>query len=106
MPELRGVLETSLYVADLERSRSFYTSLFNLPVLVQDSRFCALDVPGRQILLLFQSGATNLAMSTAGGLIPPHGGSGQLHLALAIDVGRWSRGRSGSPSSTSRSRVV
>ena len=32
MPEIRGVLETSLYVSDLERSRFFYTQLFHFPV--------------------------------------------------------------------------
>jgi catechol 2,3-dioxygenase-like lactoylglutathione lyase family enzyme len=87
MPDLRGVLETSLYVADLERSRLFYTHLFGFPVLVQDSRFCALDVGGRQILLLFRTAATTTPMETPRGVIPSHGGTGQLHVAFAMDKG-------------------
>jgi catechol 2,3-dioxygenase-like lactoylglutathione lyase family enzyme len=94
MPEIRGVLETSLYVSDLERSRSFYTSLFDFPVMRQDARFCALDVCGRQVLLLFKRAATG-ALPTPGGLIPPHGAEvGSLHVAFAIgrdDLDPWER---------------
>lgn len=85
MPQVRGVLETSLYVSDLERSRSFYTRLFGFPVLHQDDRFCALDVRGRQVLLLFRNGMTAEPLSTAGGSIPAHDGDGRLHLAFAMD---------------------
>lgn len=94
MPEIRGVLETSLYVSDLERSRSFYTRLFQLPIIHQDQRFCALAVCGRQVLLLFKKAATE-ALATPGGLIPPHGAQdGSLHLAFAIgrdELDPWER---------------
>jgi catechol 2,3-dioxygenase-like lactoylglutathione lyase family enzyme len=92
MPELRGVLETSLYVSDLERSRLFYTRLFGFPVLVRDDRLCAFDVCGRQVLLLFVKDAT--AITTPGGTIPSHRGDGHLHLAFAIardDLDSWGR---------------
>jgi hypothetical protein len=75
-PELRGVLETSLYVSDLERSRAFCTRLFSFPVLLQDDRFCALSVCGRQVLLLFRKDASVNPVTTPGGTIPPHGGEG------------------------------
>jgi catechol 2,3-dioxygenase-like lactoylglutathione lyase family enzyme len=93
-PELRGVLETSLYVSDLERSRAFYTLLFSFPVLVQDDRFCALGICGRQVLLLFRTDASVTPVATPGGTIPPHGGEGQLHLAFAIgrdEFDAWER---------------
>lgn len=93
-PELRGVLETSLYVSDLERSRAFYTRLFGFPVLLQDDRFCALGVCGRQVLLLFRKDASVKPVTTPGGTIPPHGGEGQLHLAFAIgrdEFDAWER---------------
>ena len=93
-PELRGVLETSLYVSDLERSREFYTLLFGFPVLLQDDRFCALGVCGRQVLLLFRSDASLTPVTTGGGTIPAHGGEGQLHLAFAIgrdEFDAWER---------------
>ncbi|HEU5303589.1 MAG TPA: VOC family protein [Gemmatimonadales bacterium] len=93
MPEVRGVLETSLYVSELERSRSFYTSLFQFPVLLQDERFCALDVCGRQVLLLFTTAAAG-PLTTPGGIIPGHGARGHLHLAFAIgrdELDPWER---------------
>ena len=92
-PELRGVLETSLYVSELERSLAFYTRLFGFRVLLQDDRFCALDVCGRQLLLLFRKPESG-AVATPGGTIPSHGGDGQLHLAFAIgrdDLDPWER---------------
>jgi len=94
MPELRGVLETSLYVSDLERSRVFYTDLFEFPILLQDDRFCALGVCSRQVLLLFRKDASVNPVVTRGGTIPPHGGEGQLHLAFAIgrdEFDAWER---------------
>lgn len=93
-PTLRGVLETSLYVRDLERSRAFYTGLFSFPVLLQDDRFCALNVSGSQVLLLFCKDASVHPVTTPGGTIPPHGGEGQLHLAFAIgrdEFDAWER---------------
>lgn len=93
MPELQGVLETSLYVQDLERSRLFYTGLFQLRVLLQDERFCALDLCGHQVLLLFQKGPL-APVVTRGGTIPGHGGDGSLHVAFAIgrdDLDPWER---------------
>jgi len=93
-PEVRGVLETSLYVSDLERSRAFYTRLFSFPVLLQDDRFCALGVYGRQVLLLFRKDVSVNPVITPGGTIPPHGGEGQLHLAFAIgrdEFDAWER---------------
>jgi catechol 2,3-dioxygenase-like lactoylglutathione lyase family enzyme len=91
-PALRGVLETAVYVEDLDRSRAFYTALFGLPVMLRDDRFCAFDVAGKDVLLLFRKGATPAPVRTPGGLIPPHDGDGHLHLAFAVDredLDRW-----------------
>ncbi len=91
-PEVTHVLETSLYVADLERSCAFYQGLFGFPLFLHDERMCALGVPGRQVLLLFRDGASRQPSRTPGGVIPPHDGRGTLHLAFAItddDLPRW-----------------
>jgi len=85
-PRVTHVLETSLYVTDLERSRAFYQDLFGFAVFLQDERMCALEVPGRQVLLLFRRGASLRPSPTPGGVIPPHDGHGTLHVALAIDA--------------------
>ena len=94
IPGLQGVLETSLYVSDLERSRSFYSKLFGFRTLTEDQRFCALEVSGRQVLLLFRKGETRMPVSTPGGTIPAHDGDGQLHVAFAIgrdEFDAWER---------------
>jgi catechol 2,3-dioxygenase-like lactoylglutathione lyase family enzyme len=84
MPQLNGVLETSLYVDDLPRSVAFYRELFDLDVLFADDRLCALAVAGRQVLLLFRKGMSAQPAPVAGGIIPGHDGSGRLHLAFAV----------------------
>jgi catechol 2,3-dioxygenase-like lactoylglutathione lyase family enzyme len=94
LPQVRGVLETSLYVDDLERSRSFYSTLFGFKSLSQDDRFCALEVGGHQVLLLFRKGGAIDPVVMPGGTIPSHGGDGRLHLAFAIgrdDLDPWER---------------
>jgi catechol 2,3-dioxygenase-like lactoylglutathione lyase family enzyme len=86
MPPVNSVLETSLYVADLERSVGFYRALFDLEVLSRDDRFCALSVAGRQVLLLFRKGLSDTPSVLPGGTIPGHDGSGRLHLAFAVNL--------------------
>ena len=85
--QLDGVLETALYVSDLARARAFYVDLFNCELLLDTPRLVALSVAGRSVLLLFQRGATEVPITTAGGIVPGHGGSGVQHLAFAIAAG-------------------
>jgi catechol 2,3-dioxygenase-like lactoylglutathione lyase family enzyme len=92
MPEVHGLLETSLYVADLARSAAFYQELFGLRPLARDERFCALEVAGRQVLLLFLQGASLTPIRTPGGTIGPHDARGRIHLAFAVaaaDLAGW-----------------
>jgi catechol 2,3-dioxygenase-like lactoylglutathione lyase family enzyme len=84
MPSLTGVLETALYVGDLERSIRFYKTVFEFETLEADDRFCALNVGGRQVLLLFRKGGTTAPVAIPGGTIPPHDGEGHLHMAFSI----------------------
>jgi len=94
---ITGILETSLYVQDLDRSSVFYRRLFDFQELVRDDRLCALGMESRQVLLLFRKGASLRPGMTPGGTIPPHDGSGELHLAFAVstdDLPRW-KGRLG-----------
>lgn len=85
-PKLNGVLETALYVDDLEEAARFYEQVLELPLLTQDSRFRAYDVGGRNVLLLFHRGATLETVHLPGGTIPPHDGHGPLHVAFAISA--------------------
>jgi len=84
MPEVTGVLETCLYADDLERTERFYENVLGFNKLHGDDRFSALSVADRQVLLLFKRGGTTQAISTPDGIIPPHDGSGHLHLAFSI----------------------
>jgi len=87
VPRVSFVLETSLYVADLERSREFYQRVFGFERFMTDARMCALGVPGEQVLLLFRHGMTDEPAPAPGGFIPPHHGQGSLHLCFAIPYG-------------------
>ena len=65
-PRVTHVLETSLYVADLDRAQDFYQRLFGFPAFTRDARMAALGVPGAQVLLLFRHGATATPSRTPG----------------------------------------
>jgi catechol 2,3-dioxygenase-like lactoylglutathione lyase family enzyme len=89
-----GILETALYVADLKRAGDFYRRLFDFDTLLENERLIAFDVAGRNVLLLFPEGITQEPFVVPGGVIPPHGGSGEGHLAFSItadDVKPWQR---------------
>jgi catechol 2,3-dioxygenase-like lactoylglutathione lyase family enzyme len=82
MPKLDRVLETALYVDDLGRAAAFYADVLELPSLYADERLRAFAV-GPSVLLLFRRGASLDTMTSPGGTIPPHDGSGPLHVAFA-----------------------
>ncbi len=91
-PSLHGILETALYVSDLDVSEAFYKRVFAFDTLLADERMRALKICDTQILLLFRIGGSTKGEVTPGGFIPPHDGRGSLHLAFAIapeDVGAW-----------------
>ena len=91
-PRVTGVVETALHVDDVERSALFYQELFGLEAIEGDERFRALSVAGRQLLLLFRKGTTQRPIELPGGVIPPHGGEGDLHVAFSIpaaDLESW-----------------
>jgi catechol 2,3-dioxygenase-like lactoylglutathione lyase family enzyme len=92
MPAIGRVLETSLYVDKLSRSIDFYQRIFGFDQLMCDDRFCALNVSSQQVLLLFVKHGTTKPITIPGGVIPPHDGEGQMHLAFTIsqeDVAAW-----------------
>jgi catechol 2,3-dioxygenase-like lactoylglutathione lyase family enzyme len=94
MPEVTGVVETCLYVDDLERATRFYEDVCEFKKLIGDERFSAMSVADRNVLLLFHKGATLESIPTPGGTIPPHDGAGQVHVAFSIPAaaeGDWLR---------------
>ena len=84
MPGVNGVVETALYVDDLERSGRFYEQVFGFSRLLADDRMRAYSVADKQVLLLFKKGGSTQPSPMHGGVIPPHDGQGNLHLAFAV----------------------
>jgi catechol 2,3-dioxygenase-like lactoylglutathione lyase family enzyme len=92
-PPLTGVLETALYVADVDRAAAFYQALLGSRVLLDEpGRLRALDVAGRQVLLLFKAGASEQLNPVPGGTVPPHDARGRIHVCFAVpaeSLGAW-----------------
>ena len=84
MPAILSILETALYVDDLDRAAAFYEGVMGLKILHSEARMRVYDVSGRSVLLLFIRGGTTEPVQTGGGLIPPHDATGQIHMAFAI----------------------
>ncbi len=87
MPNLLGILETSLYVDDFGRACPFYEQTLGLNSIYRDARLCAYDVGGRGVLLLFLRGASLETVHLPDGTIPPHDGHGSEHVAFSIAAG-------------------
>ncbi|MCC6949032.1 MAG: VOC family protein [Bradyrhizobiaceae bacterium] len=85
MPAIERVLETSLYVDDLDRAAKFYERLLQLQLMRADDRMRAYAV-GETVLLLFARGQSLNRVELPDGTIPPHDGSGPLHVAFAISA--------------------
>lgn len=86
-PPVRRVLETALYVDDLERARSFYETVMGLEAMVSDARLVALDAGGGSVLLLFRRGASAEGSGDGDqGAVPGHDGRGPVHFAFAVDA--------------------
>jgi len=80
MPTLTGLLETCIYVQDLDRSEAFYQDVLGLKVIGRDTdRDVFFRVGPGSVLLAFRAEAT-----LQGGMLPPHGATGESHLALTI----------------------
>jgi catechol 2,3-dioxygenase-like lactoylglutathione lyase family enzyme len=94
MPTVNAILETALYVADVQKAAGFYRRVFDFGTLLESERLIALDVAGRSVLLLFKAGATKQPFATPGGIIPGHSGEGTTHFAFSIaaeDVSPWQK---------------
>lgn len=92
MPRVSRVLETALYVEDLNESVRFYERVMGLNQMSSGDRLAAMDAGEGTVLLLFRRGATTSGVSFPGGVIPPHDATGPAHFAFAIrakDLESW-----------------
>src|SRR5262245_21099641 len=83
-PKIRRVVETALYVDDMARAVAFYRDLLGLRVMEPGGRLTSIDAGEGTVLLLFRRGATTQGFRWPGGAIPPHDGSGPIHVALGV----------------------
>lgn len=86
-----GIVETALYVEDVVRSARFYRELLGWKSMLEDSRIAALDAGPGQVLLLFRKGGSTEAVPMFDGVLPPHDGTGQNHLAFGIERTEFDR---------------
>lgn len=87
MLRIERVLETALYVKDMNRAVAFYERVLGFAVLtksLEPERLAAMDVGGEHILLLFKDGETSRDVSLPGGRIPGFDGRGSGHTAFPI----------------------
>jgi catechol 2,3-dioxygenase-like lactoylglutathione lyase family enzyme len=83
MDEIQAIVETGVYVDDLERAEAFYRDVLGLPVVGRESgRHVFFQVGSSAVLLVF-----NAAASSKGDVLPGHGASGPSHFALGVPAG-------------------
>lgn len=83
IPTIDAVLETALYVGDVDCSMQFYRDVLGFELIDSGPRIAAMSVSERQVLLLCKKGAST---KWAG----PHDGDGELHVAFAIPSDQFS----------------
>jgi catechol 2,3-dioxygenase-like lactoylglutathione lyase family enzyme len=79
---IKAVVETAIYVDDLQAAEAFYGTTLGLPVVGKE--------PGHHVF--FQVGEANVLLSfraeatLKGDQLPPHGATGPGHFALGIEA--------------------
>lgn len=76
-PRIAGILETILYVTDIERAERFYGEILGLKQIGKEAGRHVFFRVGSGVLLLFRADVTRQAES-----VPPHGADGQVHVCL------------------------
>jgi catechol 2,3-dioxygenase-like lactoylglutathione lyase family enzyme len=78
--KIEGIIETAIYVPDLDAAQPFYEHVLGLRLIGKDpAHHVFFQVGDQSILLLFLAEAT-----LRGDILPAHGAKGPGHLALGI----------------------
>lgn len=79
---VQAIIETAIYVDDLDHAEAFYRDVLGLPVIVKE--------PGRQVFFRVGTSSVLLAFlaeaTLKGDQLPSHGAQGPGHFALGIDA--------------------
>lgn len=88
MTRIERVIETCLYVEDVEASAAWYADVLGLEVVTMEPPRHAFLQAGESMLLLFKPVHTRRTKPTDQS--PPHGATGVQHVALAVqDMDAW-----------------
>jgi catechol 2,3-dioxygenase-like lactoylglutathione lyase family enzyme len=80
--KIKGVIETAVYVDDLQAAEIFYRTILGLPVLGKEANHHVFFQAGEsQVLLAFRAEAT-----LKGDVLPAHGAKGPGHFAMGIEA--------------------
>jgi catechol 2,3-dioxygenase-like lactoylglutathione lyase family enzyme len=80
--KIKAVVETAIYVDDLQATETFYRTIVGLPVIGKEAgRHVFFQVGEGSVLLAFRAETT-----LKGDQLPPHGASGPGHFALGIEA--------------------
>jgi catechol 2,3-dioxygenase-like lactoylglutathione lyase family enzyme len=84
--QIRSIVETAIYVDDLDKTETLYHAVLGLPVIAKE--------PGRHVF--FQVGASNVLLAfipdatLKADILPSHGAKGPGHFALGIELDDFS----------------
>jgi len=81
---VKKVVETGVYVADLDAAREFYTKVLGLELFSEQANRHVFLKAGKSMLLLFRPEATLQEKR-----LPPHGAEGVQHFAFEVDPGDY-----------------
>jgi catechol 2,3-dioxygenase-like lactoylglutathione lyase family enzyme len=80
--KIKAVVETAIYVDDLQAAENFYRTVLGLAVIGKE--------PGRHVFFQVGEGSVLLAFraetTLKGDQLPPHGATGPGHFALGIEA--------------------
>ena len=80
--QLNRVLETCLYVDDVDAAQDFYTRVLGLELESRAGERHVFFRCGNAMFLLFNPASTE----QPGGMVPPHGATGAGHVAFAVNT--------------------
>lgn len=93
MNPIEAVVETAVYVDDLDAAEAFYRDVLGLEVIGREAGRHVFFRVGEGVLLAFIPEAT-----LKGDMLPPHGATGPGHFALGVraeDLDDWRHGLEG-----------
>ena len=85
-PAIKGILETPVYVDDLQTAYAFYHDILGFDRMVEGDRIHAFAVAPGQVLIACQRGMCEVDSEIGGALVPGHRADGPSHFAFRIDM--------------------